>query len=94
VRPQRSCAENVHKALFVAADGEVSPCVYLNIPVEGVSYVSAGKEAPYQRLTFGRTSDECVEQIWAGREYARFRTALASADPVAECRDCPKRYSC
>ncbi len=94
LRPQRCCAENVYKALFVAADGEVAPCAYLNIPVEGVSHVSAGREAPYQRLTFGRIYDEGIDLIWAGDEYVRFRTALASGDPVAQCRDCPKRYSC
>jgi MoaA/NifB/PqqE/SkfB family radical SAM enzyme len=35
-RRRTVCTENIKRALFVSADGSVSPCVYLNMPAEGV----------------------------------------------------------
>lgn len=45
-----TCTENVQRTLFVSADGMVSPCVFLNLPVSRKIYLYRDGERPYQRL--------------------------------------------
>ncbi len=85
------CSENIGRALFVAADGEVSPCVYTNLPVDDVEYVRQGHAAPYRRMTFGNINDQWLPIIWRTNAYAAFRNSLATGRPVEICRNCPKR---
>jgi MoaA/NifB/PqqE/SkfB family radical SAM enzyme len=87
----RPCAENSARALFVAADGEISPCVYANLPVAQGVCVRHGHSVPYQRMTFGNVNDLMVPVLWRGEAYARFREDLAADRPAPLCRYCPKR---
>ncbi len=83
--PGLSCRENVARSIFVAADGTVSPCVYLNIP--------AGEFDPH-RVVFGSLHSQNPQEIWESEEFRRFRHRLALGDPDPRCRTCVKRFEC
>jgi len=85
------CRENVSRALVVAADGRVAPCVYSNLPVSGVTYLSQGRELPYRSLSFGNIKDTPLTDIWRDPEYSRFRASFQKGAPAAPCRRCDKR---
>lgn len=87
---RRTCTENVPRALVVAADGQVSPCVYTNLPVSGVTYLAGGRERPYQRLTFGNVKEQAMPDIWRHKAYRHFRRSLATGRLAAPCQQCPK----
>ncbi|HSO60462.1 MAG TPA: radical SAM protein [Desulfobacterales bacterium] len=85
-RPDASgtgCRENVARSLYVAADGSVSPCVYVNVPVDRLD--------PYCRV-FGNVNATDPLEIWESAAFRRFRDGLACGDPDLPCRTCPKRY--
>jgi radical SAM protein with 4Fe4S-binding SPASM domain len=78
-----TCRENIGRSLFVAADGAVSPCVYLNVPADAVD--------PRRRI-FGNVNATNPIEIWESPEFSRFRERLAGGDPDPSCRTCPKRF--
>lgn len=78
-----SCRENVTRSLVVAADGSVSPCVYLNLPAVGPD--------PRRRI-FGNVVTEDPMVIWESEDFRRFREGLACGDPDRSCRHCLKRF--
>jgi radical SAM protein with 4Fe4S-binding SPASM domain len=78
-----ACRENIGRSLYVSADGSVSPCVYVNVPV-GI--------ADPKRRVFGNVRDQDPVQIWESAEFRRFRERLAGGDPDLPCRSCPKRF--
>jgi MoaA/NifB/PqqE/SkfB family radical SAM enzyme len=81
--PGTGCRENVARALFVSAEGDMSPCVYVNLPVNGPD--------PRRRV-FGNVNAADPVAIWEGEAFARFRQGLAGGDPDSACRGCPKRF--
>jgi MoaA/NifB/PqqE/SkfB family radical SAM enzyme len=81
--PGRSCRENIARSLFVAADGSVSPCVYLNLP--------AGGADPRRRI-FGNVLTRDPLAIWESEAFRRFREGLAAGDPHQSCLACVKRF--
>jgi MoaA/NifB/PqqE/SkfB family radical SAM enzyme len=85
------CSENVHHALVVSADGEVSPCVFANISASQAHYAQNGQPAPYRRVTFGNINAQLLPVIWREKSYQRFRESLEDGNPPAFCRTCPKR---
>lgn len=85
------CAENIQRALFVSADGEVSPCVYANVPVDQAEYARQGHAAPYHRVSHGNINVEILPKIWRNTEYAGFRERLVQGAPPEICLNCPKR---
>jgi MoaA/NifB/PqqE/SkfB family radical SAM enzyme len=85
------CTENVQHAMVVSADGEVSPCVYANIPAALTHYVRSGQPAPYHRITFGDINAQILPVIWRNKSYQRFRSSLEEGNPPDFCRTCPKR---
>jgi len=84
--------ENAERALFVSADGAVSPCVLANIPVSGSSFVIGEREHMYRRYTFGNVADESIPTIWQSQRYTAFRDSFDSM-PHALCERCPKLSS-
>jgi len=78
-----TCRENIGRSLFVAADGAVSPCVYLNVP--------ADVSDPRRRI-FGNVNATNPIEIWESPEFSRFRERLDCGDPDPSCRTCPKRF--
>jgi MoaA/NifB/PqqE/SkfB family radical SAM enzyme len=82
------CPENAHQAFYVAADGAVSPCVFTNLPVSGVTYMGRDGEQPYQPLVFGNLLEQGLGAIWRRKAYAHFRRTFFTGRLVAPCRQC------
>jgi MoaA/NifB/PqqE/SkfB family radical SAM enzyme len=82
--PGTTCRENIDRSLYVGADGSVSPCVYVNLPAEGLD--------PGRRV-FGNVREQDPLEIWESAEFKRFRERLADGDPDLPCMACPKRFS-
>jgi len=78
-----SCRENISRSLFIAADGSVSPCVYVNVPAAA---------ADPKRRVFGNVRQTNPIEIWESFEFRRFRERLACGEPELPCRSCPKRF--
>lgn len=81
--PAPCCRERAHRTLYVDAAGEISPCVYLNVPIDA--------EQP-RKTVFGQVNERDPLAIWAIPEYAAFRQAVETADPPAACVSCAKRF--
>jgi MoaA/NifB/PqqE/SkfB family radical SAM enzyme len=79
----RSCRENIERALFISADGSVSPCVYLNVPA---AVLDTG------RRVFGNVLEQDSLEIWNSNDFKCFRERLACGEPDLPCRGCPKRF--
>lgn len=79
------CRENVARSLYIDADGNVSPCVYLNVP---------GNDPASRRKNFGNVLHEDPLAIWKKEAYREFRDALVENRPDAVCETCPKRLEC
>lgn len=68
------CAENPLRNLYISADGEVSPCVYLGPPIRSpFKRIFCGEEHGTERVSFGNVFREPVEEIWNKKEYTAFR---------------------
>lgn len=87
-----TCSENVLKAFFVSADGDVSPCVFTGIPASKASYIVKGENRPLQRLVFGNLNEQSLIDIWQSKAYRMFRNSIINQQPAESCRDCPKRH--
>ncbi len=85
----RVCTENPRRALFVSSGGNVSPCVFTNIPAMGSSRMIEGEEVESQKLIFGCIADESLPAIWKSSYYREFRKSFESR-PHPLCRRCPK----
>jgi len=81
--PGVSCRENIFRCLFVAADGYLSPCLYVNLPARGPDP---------KRLVFGNVRDQDPLAIWESEEFRHFRMRLASGLPDLPCVSCVKRF--
>lgn len=76
------CRENVAKNIYIDADGELSPCVYLNVP---------GNDPASRRRIFGNANQQNPWELWIGDDFKNFRKKCLSNDPDALCKECPKR---
>ncbi len=85
------CAENITRALCVAADGAVAPCVFLNLPVQEETYMGREGEDLYSRLSFGAVeADQSLLRTWRSRDYRKFRRVWAKGHTPPACRGCLK----
>ncbi|MDL2285679.1 radical SAM protein [Desulfovibrio sp. OttesenSCG-928-F07] len=82
--PRNTCLEHIERSLYIAADGAVSPCIYVNLPTTTAN--------PMRRV-YGNINNENPLDIWNKPEYAAFRSNLANATPDLNCQSCPKRYA-
>jgi MoaA/NifB/PqqE/SkfB family radical SAM enzyme len=78
------CRENIDRRLYVGADGSVSPCVYVNLPVTAFD--------PKRRI-FGNVRERDAIEIWESPDFRCFRERLAGGEPDLPCTTCPKRFS-
>lgn len=76
------CRENVRRTGYVNVEGEISPCVYLN--VQGMD--------ENKRRVFGNVNLNDAWQIWRNPEYLKFRDGLCRNNPDNACLNCQKRY--
>lgn len=84
------CPENVLNALVVSAAGEVSPCVFTNVPATGVSQVYRGRQYPLQPLIFGNVHAHSLREIWRQPDYVAFRRSFRPGGLALPCRHCLK----
>jgi MoaA/NifB/PqqE/SkfB family radical SAM enzyme len=85
-----TCTENVQQALVVSAEGQVSPCVYTNLPVSGATCFNNGLEHPYRQLFFGNVNERPLGEIWGQRAYKDFRRSFNGGMLAPPCRECSK----
>lgn len=77
------CRENIQRNMYVDAEGQCAPCIYLNVPTNDLNP---------QRRVFGSVANEAALDIWHKPEFTRFRNSLAEQRPEGACVCCPKRY--
>ncbi len=71
------CAENPLANLYVSVEGRVSPCVYLQPPVDtGAEKLFCGKRQPLATLEVGSVDEQTLESIWATGAYREFRESF------------------
>lgn len=78
------CLEHPQSCVYVDAEGDLSPCIYVNVPT------TAEQE---QRRVFGSCHEENPLAIWEKEDFKAFRAALAACEPDVPCRSCPKRFA-
>jgi len=86
-----TCTENIQKALFISADGTVSPCVFTHIPVSDHSPLMRSGKA-YEHMIFGNINSQPLEEIWRRKAYRDFRNSFRRDMPHARCSTCYKLY--
>jgi hypothetical protein len=85
------CSENLARALCLAADSAVAPCVFLNLPVEDETYMGREGEDLYRRLSFGDAGEnKSLLRIWRSPDYRQFRRVWARGETPPACRGCLK----
>jgi MoaA/NifB/PqqE/SkfB family radical SAM enzyme len=68
------CAENPFGSLYISAEGEVSPCVYLHPPLPSpFRRIFREKEYLTERVSFGNIFKEPFPAIWNSSNYETFR---------------------
>lgn len=71
------CAENPLKNLYISADGEISPCVYLNPPIGSpFKRIFCGEEYGTESVRFGNIFREHFKDIWNSKTYTVFRNCF------------------
>jgi MoaA/NifB/PqqE/SkfB family radical SAM enzyme len=85
------CREDPVRSVFVGASGDVFPCVYLGLPVEGAYPIRyLGREVIRRRVSMGSLRERTLEEIWSSPDYVAFREAFSTTGrtPPEPCRSC------
>jgi len=68
------CPDTPPSALFIAADGAVSPCALRNVPIpDPASYRFHDRELPFPRDVRGNLHTDSLASIWNAPAYRDFR---------------------
>jgi MoaA/NifB/PqqE/SkfB family radical SAM enzyme len=68
------CAENPLRNLYISADGEVSPCVYLYPPLPSpFKRIFCSQTYSVEKVSFGNVFRESFPAIWNTENYKNFR---------------------
>jgi MoaA/NifB/PqqE/SkfB family radical SAM enzyme len=86
----KDCPENVLRAAVVSMDGNVSPCVYTNVPTLAGNYHIRGEAYKIQSMFFGNVNDFSLREIWRQPDYRRFRRSWRRGNLSDLCRNCLK----
>lgn len=84
------CPENVRRAAVVSATGNISPCVYTNLPVSAGDFFVQGQAYGYQPFSFGNLDELHFQKIWQQPDYAAFRQAWQNGKVPGPCQNCLK----
>jgi MoaA/NifB/PqqE/SkfB family radical SAM enzyme len=82
------CPENVLEAAVVSANGDVSPCVYTNIPASAGHYYVRGAPRQVQSMFFGNVNDLSIQEIWRQPHYRNFRRTWKTRNLAKPCHSC------
>lgn len=78
------CFEGAERTVFIDAEGNMAPCVHLNLPTT--------LPDPRRRI-FGSCLTEDPMAVWNSPVFSAFRGALATPTPDPACRNCLMRYA-
>ncbi len=68
------CEENPLGNLYISAEGEVAPCVYLYPPLPSpFKRIFNGKEHWIEKVSFGNIFRDSFPAAWGGENYLKFR---------------------
>jgi MoaA/NifB/PqqE/SkfB family radical SAM enzyme len=67
------CSEDPINNLYVSETGHVSPCVYLNLPMNKTHRLFCGSKTIIPKTSFGNVNDKSLIDIWMSDEYTFFR---------------------
>ncbi|HJB67184.1 MAG TPA: radical SAM protein [Candidatus Mailhella merdavium] len=81
--PAPQCRENTQRTVYVDADGNMSPCVYLNVP--------NGENGP-KHCIFGNVRERDALDIWHDPAFAGYRARILTEQPPEGCAGCAKRF--
>ncbi len=84
-----ACRENATRTLYIDAEGNMAPCIYLNLPVDPID--PKARETVNRRV-FGSIVQQEPLEIWNSLPFRNFRDALNTPFPDTACSDCPKRF--
>jgi hypothetical protein len=77
------CAENPLRNLYVAANGAVSPCVYLGPPTASpFTRIFCGSRHLVDKAAFGNLFSEPFTALWDGPRYTAFRECFTARSRV------------
>lgn len=82
--PTGRCFEDAEHSVFIDAEGNLAPCVHLNLPTN--------LDDPRRRV-FGSCLTDDPIAVWNSEPFASFRAALAAGDPDISCLNCLKRFT-
>lgn len=69
-----NCPEEPTKTIFINFNGDISPCVYTNIPIHNkIPRFFINKQLNINKVTFGNIKTENLYNIWNKEEYKKFR---------------------
>ncbi len=75
------CEENPLRNLYLSAEGEVSPCVYLHPPLPSpFKRIFCGGEHWIERVSFGNAFQVPFPTIWNSASYFDFRSRFVERD--------------
>lgn len=85
-----TCTENIQKAAFISASGEVSPCVFTHLPLRSPELAAGRMGQPYHPLVFGNIHDSSLDTIWQVPAYRAFRRSHRAGNLAGGCQSCLK----
>ena len=75
------CEENPLRNLYISADGEVSPCVYLYPPLPSpFKRIFCSKEYWVEKMSFGNIFRDPFPAIWNRGDYEEFRSRFVERE--------------
>lgn len=88
-----ACPDTPGEALFVAADGAVSPCAFRNVPVPApATYRFHGQTLPFPRDVRGNLASSGLAAIWNDPDYREFRFLHDTNAPPEGCAGCWRSF--
>ena len=67
------CDAFPESAIVFSVEGDVFPCVYLNLPFRRIPRYFKGKKIFVERPEFGNVMEKTLEEIWNSKVYSQFR---------------------
>ncbi len=81
--PSNRCREHAHATCYVDSKGILSPCIYLNLPIENSNL---------KHMTIGDINTCDSLELWDTASYQYFRSLFSENSSPPICAECPKRF--
>jgi MoaA/NifB/PqqE/SkfB family radical SAM enzyme len=97
--PTKLCSEDPLNNLYISESGEVSPCVYLNLPIKKIPRFFCGNMTKTPKISYGNINERLLINIWNNDSYVHFRKKFEKRlrgyenSPLPNsCKTCYKAY--